>query len=122
MRHPLIAGNWKMFTDPLTAGELSSELKAKLGNCDWADIAVFPPFTSISAAVSNLGDTVIKVGGQNIFWESEGAYTGAISGIMLKNSGCEMVLIGHSERRTYFGRVQRGFRWLRLWLSLLSRL
>ena len=103
MRRPLIAGNWKMYTDPTAAGELAGKLKSNLGNCSWADLVVFPPFTSIHAVVTHLSNSKIEVGGQNLHWEKEGAYTGEISPFMLKGAGCKWVLIGHSERRTYFG-------------------
>ncbi len=103
MRKPFVAGNWKMYTDTLSASELAGKLKASLADSDWSDVAVFPPYTSISAVVDILRGTSIDVGGQNLHWEKEGAFTGEISGQMLKVSGCSMVLIGHSERRTYFG-------------------
>ena len=103
MRRPLIAGNWKMYTDPSSAGELAGKLKSTLGGCFWADIAVFPPFTSIHAVVTQLGNSKIEIGGQNIYWEKEGAYTGEISPSMLRGADCKWVIIGHSERRTYFG-------------------
>jgi triosephosphate isomerase (TIM) len=102
-RKPLIAGNWKMYTDPVSASELASKLKSSLTGCIWADLAVFPPYTSLNAVISFLKGTSIHVGGQNLHWEKEGAFTGEISGPMLKSTGCDMVLIGHSERRTYFG-------------------
>jgi triosephosphate isomerase len=103
MRKPFIAGNWKMFTDPRSAGELAAKLKDKLGNIDWSDLAVFPPFTSLVTVINSLQGTDIAVGGQNIYWEKEGAFTGEISPTMLLGAGCRMVLIGHSERRIYFG-------------------
>jgi triosephosphate isomerase len=92
-----------MFTDPLSAAELASQLESPLGSCSWADIAVFPPFTSIAAVSDVLRETAIKVGGQNLHWMAEGAFTGEISPQMLLKAGCDMVIIGHSERRTYFG-------------------
>jgi triosephosphate isomerase len=103
MRKPFIAGNWKMYTDPASAGKLAVDLKTALGSTGWCDLAVFPPFTSLSAVVETLQGSRIAVGGQNIYWEKEGAYTGEISPVMLQKAGCRMVLIGHSERRTYFG-------------------
>jgi triosephosphate isomerase (TIM) len=103
MRRPLVAGNWKMYTDPVSAGELADKLKSLLTNTDWADTAVFPPFTSLASVISVLNGTRISIGGQNIHWEKEGAFTGEVSSIMLRKAGCNMVLIGHSERRTYFG-------------------
>ncbi len=103
MRKAFVAGNWKMYTDFASAGELAGKLKISLGSADWTDIAVFPPFTSLGSVITALQGTAISVGGQNLFWEKEGAYTGEISPLMLKHVGCSMVLIGHSERRTYFG-------------------
>ena len=106
MRRPLVAGNWKMYTDPLSAGELAGKLRAALSGCNWADLAVFPPFTSLANIIPLLANSNIAVGGQNIHWEKEGAFTGEISPVILKNIGCRMVLIGHSERRTYFGETE----------------
>jgi triosephosphate isomerase (TIM) len=100
---PFVAGNWKMYTDSASATELADKLKKSLSNTSRSDIAVFPPFTSLSAVISGLQGTGIAVGGQNLHWEKEGAFTGEVSANMLKHIGCEMVLIGHSERRTYFG-------------------
>jgi triosephosphate isomerase len=102
MRRLLVAGNWKMYTDPVSAGELASKLTASLGSCGWADIAIFPPYTSLAAVVEATRGSGIAVGGQDLFWENEGAYTGAISASMLIKSGCTMVLVGHSERRSHF--------------------
>jgi triosephosphate isomerase len=102
MRRLLVAGNWKMYTDPAGAGYLASRLKASLGSCGWADIAIFPPFTSLAAAVDAVRGSGIAVGGQDLFWENEGAYTGEISPSMLIKAGCTMALIGHSERRAHF--------------------
>jgi triosephosphate isomerase len=102
MRRPLVAGNWKMFTDPASAAKLADGLRTRFSACDWADVVVFPPFTSIAAVVSALSGSVIEVGGQNIHWENEGAYTGEVSGSMLKASGCKWAIVGHSERRKYF--------------------
>jgi triosephosphate isomerase len=103
MRKPFIAGNWKMYTDPASAAELAGKLKITLANATWSNQAVFPPFTSLCAVTEILRGTRIAVGGQNLHWEKEGAFTGEVSAVMLKRLGCNMVLIGHSERRTYFG-------------------
>ena len=92
-----------MYTEPASAAELAGKIRTGLGNCDWADIAVFPPFTSIATVVETMRGSVISVGGQNIHWMAEGAFTGEVSPQMLLKSGCDMVIIGHSERRTYFG-------------------
>ncbi len=103
MRRPIIAGNWKMNTVPSSAAVLAENVKSNLSNCSWADIAVFPPYVGLTTVVAALKGSDIIVGGQNLFWEKEGAFTGAISAGMLAESGCRSVIIGHSERRTYFG-------------------
>jgi triosephosphate isomerase len=108
MRRPLIAGNWKMFTDPGSATKLARELKAAFLGCEWADVVVCPPFISIPAVISALSGSIIEVGAQNMHWEKEGAFTGEVSGNMLKGSGCQWVIIGHSERRTYFSETNQG--------------
>lgn len=91
-----------MFTDPSTARKLAGELKEKFAKCAWADVVVCPPFTSLQAVVGSLDDSNIEIGGQNLHWESEGAFTGEVSAAMLLGSGCKWVIIGHSERRAYF--------------------
>ena len=103
MRKPFIAGNWKMNKTTNEAVELVASLKKNLLGFANADIVVCPPFTSLTAVYDVIGDTNIGLGAQNLFWEKEGAYTGEISPIMLKDTGCEYVIIGHSERRQYFG-------------------
>lgn len=103
MKRPLVAGNWKMFTDPVSAGQLAEAVRSVTKNCDWADIALFPPFISIPAVIEKLRGSPIGVGGQNLFWENSGAFTGEISGEMLSKAKCEWVIIGHSERRAQFG-------------------
>jgi triosephosphate isomerase (TIM) len=92
-----------MYTDPAAAADLAGKLKLSLSGSSWADLAVFPPYTSLANVMATLKGTSIHVGGQNLHWEKEGAFTGEISGPMLRSAGCDMVLIGHSERRTYFG-------------------
>ena len=102
MRKPLVAGNWKMFTTPPNAAKLADELKSVLGGCNWADIVVCPPYTSIYGVVFALRDSAVEIGAQNLFWENEGAYTGEISADMIRDAGCSWAIIGHSERRGYF--------------------
>ncbi len=101
-RKPFIAGNWKMNKTIKEAIELINGLKRNLSDIEYVDIAVCPPFTALSDAREILIDSNIKLGAQNIYWEKEGAYTGEVSAIMLKDTGCEFVIIGHSERRKYF--------------------
>jgi triosephosphate isomerase len=103
MRKKVIAGNWKMNNDLTETQNLISKLSNGLSkekiNCD---VIVCPPFTSLMEASSLLKNTTIKLGAQNMFYEDSGAYTGEISASMLKSVGCEYVILGHSERRTFF--------------------
>lgn len=102
-RMPLIAGNWKMYKTPAEAKAFLAALTAAVKDVTHAEIVVAPPFTALTAARDILDSTNIKLGAQNLFWEDEGAYTGEVSAPMLKDAGCEYVIIGHSERRQYFG-------------------
>jgi len=104
MRRFLIAGNWKMNCGPADAAELLEGLKAaKAEVAEEVDVLVCPPFVSLSMSVNYLHDTDIQVGAQNIHFENNGAYTGETSASMLTEAGCSFVIIGHSERREYFG-------------------
>lgn len=102
MRRSIIAGNWKMYkTAQQTAGffEQFNPLIDGVVNCE---IVVFPVSINIPAAVHATERTAIRIGGQNLFWAREGAYTGETSGEMLRAAGATWVLVGHSERRQYF--------------------
>jgi triosephosphate isomerase len=100
----MIAGNWKLHKTPSEAAEFVGSLARVLGEGDLGcDVVVCPPYVSLTAAVDAAKGTKIGVGAQNIYWEDSGAFTGEISGPMLKDSGCEFVIIGHSERRQLFG-------------------
>ena len=106
-RKVIIAGNWKMNMNSAEGVALIDGLKAICSSscccCQEADVVVCPPFTTIAAVVEAVKGTKIKVGAQNIHWADNGAFTGEISGDMLKSAGVEYVIIGHSERRQYFG-------------------
>ncbi|MCY9510492.1 triose-phosphate isomerase [Paenibacillus larvae] len=101
MRKPIIAGNWKMFKTVSEAVEFANAVKGK-AEMNGVDSVVCTPFTNLPALVETFKGTSIKVGAQNMHFEDNGAYTGEISGIMLKDLGVEYVIIGHSERRAYF--------------------
>ena len=103
MRRKIIAGNWKMNNDLKETQNLISKLSSGLPGDINCDVIVCPPFTSLSEANSLLKDTRIKLGAQNMYFETSGAYTGEISADMLKSVGCEYVILGHSERRNIFG-------------------
>ncbi|MBM3300301.1 MAG: triose-phosphate isomerase [Deltaproteobacteria bacterium] len=103
-RRPIMAGNWKMHKGPAEARDLIRELWEELSKEPLqCEVIVAPPFVSVPAAVEAARGTAIQVAGQNLYWEDKGAYTGEVSGPMLKQAGCSHVIIGHSERRQYFG-------------------
>jgi len=103
MRKKLIAANWKMYKAPDPAREFVAALLPLVKDHTRADIVLCPPFVCLPGVVEAVRGTQIGVGGQNMFWEKEGAYTGEISAPMLRAVGCSHVIIGHSERRQYFG-------------------
>jgi triosephosphate isomerase len=108
MRKKVIAGNWKMNNDLSESQSLISKLVNDLSNEKIScDVIVCPPFTSLSEANSLLKNSVIKLGAQNMYFEENGAFTGEISASMLKSTGCEYVILGHSERRTIFGETDQ---------------
>jgi triosephosphate isomerase len=98
-----MAANWKMYKTPDQTREFFRDFLPTVQDHDRDEIAVCPPFVNIDAAVEAARGSKVAIGGQNMFWEKEGAYTGEISTAMLLASGCTHVIIGHSERRQYFG-------------------
>ncbi len=102
MRKPFVAGNWKMHKTSIEAVALVDELQPKLENLTSVETVFCVPYTSLSSVSQRLGNSRIGVGAQNVHWENQGAFTGEISAAMVKEFA-DYVIIGHSERRTYFG-------------------
>jgi len=103
MRHPFIAGNWKMFKTVHEAVVYVKEFRSLVKDIEDVEIVVAPTFTAVHAAAEAARNSNIAVAAQDMHWEREGAFTGEISGPMIKEAGAEYVIIGHSERRTLFG-------------------
>jgi len=97
----LIAGNWKMYKGPAETAEFCLGLREQ--ELDGVEVVVCPPFVSLAVAVQLLAGTEIAVAAQNVHWEDEGPYTGEVSARMLRELGAYGAIVGHSERRQYFG-------------------
>ncbi len=102
MRRPLIAGNWKMNLDRMGSVELASGIAKSGADCG-AEVLVCPPFVYLDAVAGALGESVVKMGAQDVYFESSGAFTGETSPGMLVDLGCKYVILGHSERRNVIG-------------------
>jgi len=103
MRKKVIAGNWKMYMDLAGSIELVSGINSGLsGKTLKCDVVVCPPFTSLETVKTLIINSPVRLGAQNMHPEENGAFTGEISAVMLKGTGCEFVILGHSERRTIF--------------------
>jgi len=103
MRKKFIAGNWKLYKNVSEAVAFAKDLKARVAGIDKVQIALAPPFTAIHAIAAELKGSNIEIAGQDCFWENEGAFTGEVGPAMLREAGATQVIIGHSERRQYFG-------------------
>jgi triosephosphate isomerase len=101
MRRRIMAGNWKMYKTVQQTTEFFQRFNPLVDGVRHCDVVIFPPFVNIPAAHGAVGGTEIKIGGQDVHWGKEGAYTGEVSAGMLTAAGCEWVLVGHSERRLY---------------------
>lgn len=102
-RKPLMAGNWKMHFTVAEAVALVERLKEGISRFDDREVVVAPSFTALAAVAQALTGSPIRLAAQNCHWETQGAYTGEVSPEMLRDVGCQYVIIGHSERRQYFG-------------------
>jgi triosephosphate isomerase len=98
-----MAGNWKMYKTPAETIAFLEKFRPLVENSSHCEIVICPPFTNLAAAVDAAKGSPVKVGAQNIGWAKEGAFTGEVSGPMLTATGVSHVIIGHSERRQYFG-------------------
>ena len=99
-----MAGNWKMYKTPADTATFFEKFLPLVAASKHCDVLICPPYIDIAAAVEAAKGSSVGVGGQNLYWSTkEGAFTGEVSGPMLKAAGCSAVIIGHSERRQYFG-------------------
>jgi len=102
-RTPFLAANWKMFKTVQDAVVYAKEFRAIVKDLENVEIVVAPPFTALHAVAEASRNSIVNVAGQDVYWEKEGAFTGAVSAGMLKEAGAEFAIIGHSERRRLFG-------------------
>ncbi|HJV64710.1 MAG TPA: triose-phosphate isomerase [Geomonas sp.] len=107
MRKPVIAGNWKLYKTRNEALALIEELAPLVKGVDNVEIVVAPVFTVLPTLIGAVSGTGINLAGQDVFWEEEGAFTGEVSPRMLLDAGAGYVIIGHSERRQYFGETEQ---------------
>lgn len=106
-RRPLIAGNWKMHGTRAETERLLAALKLAMVGLTDREVVVAPPFTALETAARLLAGSPIRLAAQNLYWELQGAFTGEISGPMLRDLGCSYVILGHSERRQYFAETDQ---------------
>jgi len=107
MRKKLVAGNWKMNTVANEASELAKGIVRSAAEFGATEALLCPPFIWLNLVGEIIKNSGVKLGAQNLFWEDKGAFTGEISAAMLKSAGCEYVIIGHSERRQFFGETDQ---------------
>ncbi|MGD0870299.1 MAG: triose-phosphate isomerase [Bryobacteraceae bacterium] len=103
MRKPIMAGNWKMYKTPAETTQFFEKFRPLVEKSEHAEVVICPPFTNLAAAAAAAQGSRIHIGSQNIAWAREGAFTGEISGAMIRAAGASHAIIGHSERRQYFG-------------------
>ena len=107
-RKPVIAGNWKMYKTVPETEAFFAALAPQVASIKHCDMVIAPPFTALRRA-AELGEKIgVAISAQDVYWEKEGAWTGAISAAMIRDAGCRYTLIGHSERRQFFGETDQG--------------
>ncbi|MGB7294474.1 MAG: triose-phosphate isomerase, partial [Candidatus Aminicenantales bacterium] len=105
---PFIVGNWKMHMTTAEAKKLAKAIAKAASGLSGAEMVLAPPYTALSKVGKALEDSPVQLAAQNLHWEDQGAFTGEVSAPMLKDAGCRYVIIGHSERRQYFGETDAG--------------
>jgi triosephosphate isomerase len=103
MRTPVIAGNWKMYKTARQAGETIRSLADLVKGVQGVEVVICPPFTALAAAVEAAKGSPVAIGAQDCYWEKEGAFTGQVAVPMIADLGCSHCIVGHSERRQFFG-------------------
>ena len=101
-----MAGNWKMYKNPSETAAFFDSFKPLVASAKHCEIVLCPPFVNVPAAVAATQGSNVGIGAQNLFWAAEGAYTGEVSAPMIRATGAQWVIIGHSERRQYFGETE----------------
>ncbi|MBM3772948.1 MAG: triose-phosphate isomerase [Acidimicrobiia bacterium] len=107
MRTPFVAGNWKMYKTVHAAVAFAKEFRSVVKDITGVEIVVAPPFLAVHAVADALRNSNVAVAAQDVYWEKEGTFTGAVSAPMIKEAGAELVIIGHSERRRLFGETDQ---------------
>lgn len=103
MRKPMMAGNWKMYKTPAETKAFFEKFVPLVASSSHCEIAICPSFVNLETAITATSGTNVGIGAQNLYWAKEGAFTGEISGPMIKSTGASYVIVGHSERRQFFG-------------------
>jgi len=103
MRMPVMAGNWKMYKTARQAGDTIRTLAGLVAGVDEVEVVICPPFTALPAAIEAAKGSCVAIGAQDCYWEKEGAFTGEVAVPMIADLGCSHCIVGHSERRQFFG-------------------